>query len=102
MGGEAPFWSKVMKEINENVPCKKMTRGTKALIKEAIKTTQSSNRFDILTYMTDKLEERFPGATLDYQLRRMNLETTGKILEAIDTYAYHIAKTPEMEDEFVD
>lgn len=87
-----------MKEINKEVPSKKMTRGTKALIKEAIKTTQSSNRFDILTYMTDKLEERFPGGTLDYQLKRMNLETTGKILEAIDTYAYRITKTPEDED----
>lgn len=85
-----------MDKISENVPQKKMTRGTKALIKEAIKKTNSSNRFDILQYMTEKLEERFPGGTLDYQLHRMNLETTGKILEAIDTYAYRVAKSPDI------
>ena len=88
------------KNMNEIVPCKKMTRGTKALIKEAIQETQSSNRFDLLAYVTDKLEEKFPGATLDYQLKRMDLETTGKILEAIDTYAYHVAKTPDDDSMF--
>lgn len=89
------------KNINENVPCKKITRGTKSLIKEAIKETNSSNRFDILACVTSKLEEKFPGATLDYQLKRMDLETTGKILEAIDTYAYRVAKNPDGEN-FVD
>ncbi len=95
------FWMVIFMDKKENVPQKKMTRGTKALIKEAIKSTKSSNRFDILEYMTTKLEEKFPGGTLDYQLKRMDLGTTGKILEAIDTYAYRVAKSPD-EDSLID
>lgn len=81
----------------DTVPSTKMTRGTKALIKEALQSTNSSNRYDLLQYMAEKLEDRFPGGTLDYQLKRMGLETTGKILDAIDTYAYRVSKNGEDE-----
>lgn len=76
---------------------KKLTRGTKALIKEAIMKTKSSNRYDLCEYIANELEERFKGDTLTYQLERMDLETTGKILAAIDTYIYKHMKDSDFE-----
>ena len=89
----------MVKRQHNPVPSKKMTRGTKNLIKEAIQETKSNNRYDILFYMTEKLEERFPGGTLDYQLKRMNLQTTSQILDAIDTYAYRISRRGDDDEE---
>lgn len=71
---------------------KKLTRGTKTLIKESIEKKQTTNRHELCSYICECLEERFAGETLDYQLKRMDLETTGDILEAIDTYMYKHAK----------
>lgn len=99
MGGEGLLCpTNMVKKQNNPVPSTKMTRGTKNLIKEAIQETKSCNRYDILFYMTEKLEERFPGGTLDYQLKRMNLQTTSQILDAIDTYAYRVSKRGDEED----
>lgn len=76
---------------------KKLTRGTKALIKEAIMKTKSSNRYDLCEYIANELEKRFKGDTLTYQLERMDLVTTGKILAAIDTYIYKHMKDSDFE-----
>ena len=82
---------------------KKLTRGTKGIIKESIEKKGTTNRHELCDYICDVLEERFAGETLDYQLKRMDLKTTGDILEAIDTYMYKHAKfnnsSNETEDE---
>ena len=64
----------------------KLTRGTKTLIKETIETNKTSDRYKLCEGIANELENRFKGATLNYQLDRMNLKTTLKILTAIDTY----------------
>ena len=79
-----------MKE--EKKELKKLTRRTKEYIKEAIDETKSRNRYDICENISLKLEEKFSGNILDYQLKRMDLKTTKQILEAIDTYMYKYAK----------
>ncbi len=71
---------------------KELTRGTKKLIKDAIKEHKVTNRYDLCGIICEELEERFTGDTLTYQLSRMNLETTGDILDAIDTYMYKHSK----------
>lgn len=66
----------------------KLTRGTKELIKSAIQETQSNNRYVLCEKIADMVEEKYGGLNLEYQLGRMNLETTGKILQAVDTFFY--------------
>ena len=71
---------------------KVLTRGTKALIAEAIEETSSSNRYDLCSWISESLENKFRDGCLDYQLDRMKLTTTQEILDAVDTYAYKYAK----------
>ena len=71
---------------------KKLTRGTKTLIKESIEKARTTNRNELCAFICENLEEKFAGETLDYQLKRMDLQTTGDILDAIDTYMYKHAK----------
>lgn len=66
----------------------KLTRGTKELIKSAITETQSSNRYELCEKIAHMVEDKYNGLNLEYQLERMGLQTTGKILSAIDTYFY--------------
>lgn len=66
----------------------KLTRGTKELIKAAIQETKSNNRYVLCEKIADMVETKYSGLNLEYQLERMNLQTTKKILEAIDTYFY--------------
>lgn len=66
----------------------KLTRGTKDLIKQAISETESSNRYVLCEKIADMVEQKYMGANLEYQLERMNLQTTGKILQAVDTFFY--------------
>lgn len=66
----------------------KLTRGTKELIKTAIQETQSNNRYTLCAKIAEMVEEKYSGLNLEYQLERMNLQSTGKILKAIDTYFY--------------
>ena len=66
----------------------KLTRGTKELIKQAIQETQSNNRYVLCECIAKRVEEKYSGLNLEYQLERMNLQTTGKILKAIDTFFY--------------
>lgn len=71
----------------------KLSRGTKELIRTAINETQSNNRYEICAKVSEMVEERYNGLNLEYQLQRMNLQTTGRILEAIDTFFYKHMKT---------
>jgi len=66
----------------------KLTRGTKDLIRQAIAETKSSNRYVLCEKIASLAEERYDGSNLDYQLKRMRLDSTGKILQAIDTFIY--------------
>ncbi|RKO61850.1 hypothetical protein [Caldibacillus debilis] len=69
----------------------KLTRGTKKIIEEAIKSVEPekrNNRIVLCARIAQMLEERFEGDNLTYQLKRMDLQTTGKILEKIDMYWY--------------
>lgn len=69
----------------------KLTRGTKKIIEEAIQSVEPekrNNRIELCARIAQILEERFSGDNLIYQTQRMDLQTTGKILEKIDTYWY--------------
>lgn len=69
-----------------------MTRGTKKLVEDAIlilsenEPSKKNNTNAICEKMVDILMSRFDGANLDYQLKRMDLQTTGRIIEKIDEY----------------
>ena len=72
---------------------KKLSRGTVKLIKEAIISAKNKelayqDRYVLCSEICELMEQRYHGRTLDYQLSRMNLETTLPILEAIDTFFY--------------
>lgn len=67
----------------------KMSRGTKRLLEEAInglEPSEQGNTNAICDKMVELLLDRYDGATLDYQLKRMDLQTTGRIIEKIDAY----------------
>ncbi|MFF2531570.1 hypothetical protein ACFVS2_21920 [Brevibacillus sp. NPDC058079] len=66
----------------------KLTRRTKELIKTAIEQTQSNNRYELCEKIADMVESKYNGLNLEYQLKRMELQTTGQILKAIDTYFF--------------
>lgn len=70
---------------------KKLTRGTIKLISEAIEATGSTDRYELCYKITEIAIERYDGMNLDYQLKRMGLTTTKKILDAIDLYFYKYA-----------
>lgn len=70
----------------------KLTRGTKELIKQAIQETQSNNRYVLCAKIAETVEKRYNGLNLEYQLQRMGIQTTGQILQAIDTYFYKYIK----------
>lgn len=70
----------------------KLTRGTKELIKEAITVIetdeQKNDRYRICEEMCRIAEDRYQGNNLSYQLTRMDIPTTGKVLEKIDAYFF--------------
>lgn len=73
----------------------KLTRGTKRLIEQAIREIEPekrNNRIELCARIAQILEDRFEGDNLTYQLKRMDLQTTGKILEKIDAYWYKYGK----------
>ena len=69
-----------------------LTRGGKRMIEQAIIETGSTNGTILMQHICDSLSEKFTGDTLDYQTGRMNFNTTGDIMRAIDTYMYHQIK----------
>lgn len=81
----------------KNDEFKVLTRGTKKLIKDAIREHHVTNRFDLCSIICEELEEKFTGDTLTYQLSRMNLETTGDVLDAIDTYIFKHSKKADFD-----
>lgn len=75
--------------MQQTIEKKKMTRGTKKLIEEAIlnlEPAKKNNSIAICEKMVDLLFERFDGLNLDYQIKRMDIESTGKILDKLDEY----------------
>ena len=66
----------------------KLTRGVKQLIKSAINETQSNNRYVLCEKVAQMVEDKYKGLNLEYQLKRMKIETTKQILKAIDIYFY--------------
>lgn len=78
--------------MQQTVEKQKMTRGTKNLIVEAIQDLEvnspgkQNNRNEICNKMVELIFERFDGANLDYQTKRMKIETTGQILNWIEEY----------------
>lgn len=69
-----------------------LTRGTRRLIANTIEKTGSYNRSVLCNAICEELCDKFPGDSLEYQLKRMNLNTTGDINKAIDLYIYKYAK----------
>ncbi|MEK3956002.1 MULTISPECIES: hypothetical protein [unclassified Psychrobacillus] len=65
-----------------------LTRGTKLMIEEIVKAETRINRYEICDRLVQSVMEKYPGSALDYQVKRMNIETTGKVLQAIDTYFF--------------
>lgn len=69
-----------------------LTRGTKKLIMSAIERTGDLNRAKLCEAISDELCDKFQGDSLEYQLKRMKLETTKDINNAIDTYMFRHIK----------
>ena len=69
-----------------------LTRGTKKLIANAIEKTGEYNRSVLCESICAELCDKFSGDSLEYQLERMNLNTTSDINRAIDTYMYKHVK----------
>ena len=88
-----------MAQTNEKIGEIKLTRRTRDLIMEAIQRSESTNRYEICSTITDILWELHASKDssgedkkLSYQSNRMNLGSTKKILEAIDYYFYKHVK----------
>ena len=87
--------------MQQTIEKKKMTRGTKKLIETAISSLEPGKRNNsnaICEKMVDILFERFEGANLDYQAKRMDIESTGKILDKLDDYFQRYPNREPRED----
>lgn len=67
---------------------KKLSKITIDLIKQAIEESKSYDRFVLCNTITEILEKRYEKTNMEYYLKRIELEDTGKILDAIDLYFY--------------
>lgn len=70
----------------------KLTRGTKELIKNAVATIApeyKDDRYKVCEAVCRIAEEKYQGNNLNYQLTRMDIMTTGKVLEKIDCYFFN-------------
>lgn len=56
------------------------------LIETAVNETKSKDRYILCQRIAEDLEKRYVGFNFDYQLKRMNIDTTKKILNVIDIY----------------
>lgn len=64
-----------------------LTKGTETLINEAINRLpeeEQRNRYAICEVFCQMVEDRYTGNAMDYQLERMGVETTKRLLEKID------------------
>lgn len=71
----------------------KLSRGTIRLLEEAIlvakkENKEYNNRYVLCEVLCALVEKKYSGRTLDYQLKRMNMEKTGEVLNAIDLFFY--------------
>ena len=82
----------------------KLSRGTIRLIQEAINSAKNkgltfNDRYILCQEICEIVDQKYSVRTLDYQLDRMNLTTTKKVLNAIDIFFY---KYPKLLDEATD
>lgn len=70
----------------------KITRVARKLIVDAILETGSKNRYDICWKVNQYIVDKYDGLNLDYQCKRMGIETTKKLLAVIDGYFYKYYK----------
>jgi hypothetical protein len=75
----------------EQIP--ELTRGTKKIIADAIKKSPDLNRGTLRNIICEDLFDKFPGDSLEYQLKRMNLETTKQVEAAIDSFIFKSVKS---------
>lgn len=64
----------------------KLSNTIVGLIENAVKETKSKDRYILCEKVASSLEKRYTGHNFDYQIRRMNIDTTKKILNVIDIY----------------
>ena len=69
----------------------------KKLIAEVLKETNEYNIYKLCYKVAEKLDERYESndKLCAFQSKRMNLDTTGKIMKALDIYLYKYAKDIE-------
>lgn len=65
-----------------------ISRTVKSIIKRAVNQAKSTNRYDICFEVSNILMERYEETNLEYHCARMKLDTTKKILSAIDIFFY--------------
>lgn len=64
----------------------KLSKTIILLIEDAIEETNSNDRIVLCEVLARNLESRYLGLNFEYQLKRMNIDSTKKILNAIDVY----------------
>ena len=71
---------------NTNV---ELSRTMRSIIENVIESMPAEDAFDenkLLLAITDYFMNKYPGDKLEYQLRRMKMETTSQIKQAITIY----------------
>lgn len=63
-----------------------VTEGAISLISKVVKEQQLSDRMEILSAVCEVLENRWSSNALEARLAQMGLQTTSRILYAIDMY----------------
>lgn len=64
----------------------KLSNTVVTLIESAVSETQSKDRYVLCQKIAESLEDRYVGHNFEYQIKRMNIDTTKKILSVIDIY----------------
>lgn len=62
-----------------------LTKYMKNLIKKGIETTGGKERIKLCEYVCTQMEQRF-GDNMEKKLENMEIPTTGRILNVIDSY----------------
>lgn len=73
-----------------------LSRTMKEVIEKIIAAAPAEKAFnenELLLMITDYFMDRFPGNKLEYQLKRMGMETTSQIRQAISIYMTRYAST---------
>lgn len=86
--------TKDIEELNNNSD--ELSRTMKGVIEKIIASNEPEiafNENELLFLITDYFVSRFPGNKLEYQLKRMGMETTSQIRHAIGLYMSRYACT---------